>query len=285
MNKIKTLSLIAIASSALCCSLAFAQDKRTDYSFIKQVESNDQYQKVEAADSQFLQNFEKKFPKLKIKSALYLKDLDLYEVITWASPTPSYTNKDITFFILNNQIIDPVRYSVIDDQRQRKQIANMVRDMSKNTEIQAIYGNPNAADNRHILIFADPDCPYCKALDQEFVEYFNKNKNLNLTVTYYMNPLIEIRGHENAKQKAAKILCAEDKNKAWFDWMNKSKLPDNSGDCKNNLEEHIELSNLLGFDITPIILFDNGKIFKGKPSTNDITNILNMEGVRPDVIQ
>lgn len=111
---------------------------------------------------------------------------------------------------------------------------------------------------RKIAIFTDPDCPFCKRLDADIL-----TKQKNLTIYYFLFPMAM---HANAENDSKKIICAENPDLAYIDWMvNDKKLPIQN-DCKRvaNLEQMKKVgSQIVGIEATPTIILPNGQIISG----------------------
>ena len=248
------------------------------YGFIYLNKPSKDFQKA-IPSPDILAKIQKKFPAFKAIEATHLVDVDLYEVIAETSNDLVYTNKDLTYFIINGEIVDGNKLSEVNTERNKKFVANFVKKNVKPNEIQLILGDPKAAIRRNIIIFSDPDCPFCKSLDKEIHQTL---KGQNITVTYLMNPLHELPGHEQAPEKAARLWCAADKNKAWENWMLMGEMPQNDASCQNPTKEHSKFARRHKLLQTPTIFFDNGYYFKGKPTTQQIVDVLGAAGVRPD---
>lgn len=54
-------------------------------------------------------------------------------------------------------------------------------------------------------------------------------------------------------------------------------LPNNPGTCPNPVDETKSLATSLGFNSTPIILFDNGLVWQGAATAEDILRVLNQQ--------
>jgi hypothetical protein len=61
--------------------------------------------------------------------------------------------------------------------------------------------------SRVLAVFSDPDCPYCRKLEQELA------KLDNVTVHTFLYPLGEL--HPEARQRAIAVWCAPDRAAAW----------------------------------------------------------------------
>lgn len=107
---------------------------------------------------------------------------------------------------------------------------------------------------RKIFVFSDPDCPYCKRLENELA------KVDNVTIYTMLYPLDGL--HPDARKKAEAIWCAKDRVKAWDEFMQKGTLPE-SRSCDNPIERNIRLGNAMGINGTPTIIFEDGAIAPG----------------------
>lgn len=236
--------------------------------FQKAIKSPDMLKKINA-----------KIPTFKALEVFYLPDVQLYEISSEASNDLVYTNESISYFIINGQVVDSNKMTDITTERNKKFVANFVKENQDPNNIQLILGDPNAKNRRSIIIFSDPDCPFCKALDKSIHQDL---KNQNITITYLMNPLHELPGHEKAPEKAAALWCAKDKNKAWENWMLTGEMPPNDGSCKNPTKEQAKFARRHMLLQTPTVFFDNGYFIKGQPETKEILQVLGTPGVRPD---
>ena len=70
---------------------------------------------------------------------------------------------------------------------------------------------------RKMAIFEDPDCPYCKTLEQALTGIDN------VTVYVFLCPIDQI--HPDAAQKSKADWCAKDPAQAWNDIMRTSAVP------------------------------------------------------------
>lgn len=210
---------------------------------------------------------QREYPNLNVQEVNMLPNVGLYEIRLKNSPRIVYTNKDVTFFLVQGEVIDPRNMRNLTKEREVANIKKFYNDLPFEKAIPVRFGK----GTRSIAIFTDPDCPFCKSTDREIHQ---KLKNQDLTVYYFMNPL-RIPGHEQAPLKAAKIWCSADRSKAWVDWMLNGVLPNNPGTCPNPVAETKALSTALGFNSTPMILFDNGLVWQGAAKGEDILEVLN----------
>ncbi|MES2366306.1 MAG: DsbC family protein [Pseudomonadota bacterium] len=123
---------------------------------------------------------------------------------------------------------------------------------------------------RKLAIFSDPDCPYCRKLEQELT------KVNNVTIYTFLYPIVSLHPEANANAKA--IWCAPDRNKAWDDAMLRGVMPKNNGSCKNPVESNIALGNKYRVTGTPTIIFENGQRVPGMVPADKLNELLNTVG-------
>ena len=118
-----------------------------------------------------------------------------------------------------------------------------------------------------LALFADPECPYCKALETE-LEHVN-----NVTIYTFLLPLTDI--HPGALRKSQLIWCAKDRAKAWNDMLLHEKEPEDSNTkCDTPIKEIAEFAAKHSITGTPGILFTNGKMLFGNQPYEVIANSL-----------
>ncbi len=112
--------------------------------------------------------------------------------------------------------------------------------------------------SRKLVVFTDPDCPFCKRLEIETV-----SKLKDVTIYYFLFPLPM---HSDAANKSKKILCSQNPEKALFSWLKDEKALPNNMSCKNaaKLEQMINTGkNVVQVDATPMIVLENGNVLSG----------------------
>ncbi|MEW5788197.1 MAG: DsbC family protein [Pseudomonadota bacterium] len=107
---------------------------------------------------------------------------------------------------------------------------------------------------RKIAVFSDPDCPYCKKVEQELF------KLSDITVYVFAYPLPM---HADATRKSKLVWCSKDRAKAWLDLMLKNKVPEGKATCDTPIEKNLELGRKLRVEGTPALIFPNGKRVPG----------------------
>ncbi len=120
--------------------------------------------------------------------------------------------------------------------------------------------------SRKLVVFSDPDCPYCKQLEKElaFLD--------NVTIYTMLYPLEEL--HPDARKKSEAVWCASDRAKAWDDLMLYGKQPVAVAECKTPLDDIQKLAQRLSITGTPGLVFANGKLVPGTLKTEQIEELL-----------
>jgi len=109
--------------------------------------------------------------------------------------------------------------------------------------------------SRKLAVFADADCPFCKRLETEM-------KGLdNVTIYTFLFPIDAL--HPEAAKKSARIWCSPDRVKAWDEWFESGKLPDNKGDCPTPIAQTAKLGENYHVNATPTLIFADGSVTPG----------------------
>lgn len=111
------------------------------------------------------------------------------------------------------------------------------------------------AGQRSIAVFSDPDCPFCRRLENEFA------KMDNITIYTFLMPIPQL--HPRAQKRAENIWCSSDRLQAWTTWMREGVEPKSSASCANPVAEIMQLGNRHGFNGTPTLVFPNGQVTAG----------------------
>jgi len=114
-----------------------------------------------------------------------------------------------------------------------------------------VSGKPNGTP---IAIFTDPDCPYCRRLEQEL------QKADTLKVYTFLFPLEQL--HPKARAKADAIWCSKNRHKALQAVMLKNRNL-KKADCKTPVAEIIALGNRLNIHSTPSVIARDGRRISG----------------------
>ncbi len=108
---------------------------------------------------------------------------------------------------------------------------------------------------RKLVVFADPNCSYCKHFEQEL------SSVKDITVYTFLIPILG--GDSPEKSKA--IWCAKDRSKVWRSWMLDGTAPPVvAGACDASaLDRNIALGTKHGVNGTPMLVFADSKRMPG----------------------
>jgi thiol:disulfide interchange protein DsbC len=128
-------------------------------------------------------------------------------------------------------------------------------DASKIPLKDAILLGSKTAKNK-IIVFTDPDCPFCAKLHAEMKKVVEERKDIAFQIKMYPLPM-----HKEAFDKAKAIAC--EKSLAMLeDAFEKKAVP--KPKCKTTvIDENVELAKKLGFNGTPVMVPPSGKVVSG----------------------
>ena len=115
--------------------------------------------------------------------------------------------------------------------------------------------------SRVLVTFEDPNCPYCRKL-------WTNLKGMNdVTIYTFLYPILS----PDSQEKSKAIWCAKNRAQAWDDFMLQGKAPaPAAADCKNPIEQNVELGRNFGINGTPTIIFADGTRGAGAMSVEAI---------------
>ena len=109
--------------------------------------------------------------------------------------------------------------------------------------------------SRKLVVFADPNCGYCKRFERDLVNV------KDVTVYTFLYPIL---GNDST-DKSRNIWCAKDNGKAWRDWMVEGVAPPKgAADCDAAvLQRNVALGRKHRVSGTPALVFEDGKRVPG----------------------
>ncbi len=128
-----------------------------------------------------------------------------------------------------------------------------------------VSGDPNG---KALAIFTDPDCPYCRRLENEL-------KGMKGVKIYtFLYPLTSL--HPDSRRKAEAIWCAKDRHAALTQVMIENK-PIAGGGCTTPIDEIHAIAKHMGIHGTPTMIAGDGRKFSGLKSAAELKKWLNAE--------
>lgn len=200
---------------------------------------------------------QKNYPQLgKIEKANKANILGLYEVV--AQGQLFYTDEKAQYLISGN-IIDLKTMRNLTEERSHKLFAIDFNSLPFDLAIKKVKGN----GQRKMAYFSDPNCGFCKKLENEL-------KNVD-NVTLYLFMLSIFQGSD---KKVQGVWCSKDQVKAWDNLMLNNVQPP-AGTCDAPTAKLMELSQKLNINGTPALIFADGVLVPGFRPAAELEKSLN----------
>ncbi len=197
------------------------------------------------------------YPKFKVESVSKTPYAGLYEVFMGGQII--YTDEKMTFLIAEGRLVDPKTKKDITGERMEELTKIDFNSLPLEQAIKVVKGN----GSRKLVVFSDVDCPYCKRLEQ------NELTNISdVTIYTFLYPIEQL--HPDAASKSKLIWCANNRVKAWEDWIFNNQLPKSAGTCEVPLEKIGQLAKKIGVTSTPTLIFSDGKRMLGAQPYKEI---------------
>jgi thiol:disulfide interchange protein DsbC len=107
---------------------------------------------------------------------------------------------------------------------------------------------------RHLYVFSDPDCPFCRRLESELAKLHD------VQVFVFPFPLTSL--HPNAATVAETLWCQQDRASAWRQYLSTGVAPA-AAHCDNPIARNVALGQRLQVRGTPALIFDDGTVIPG----------------------
>ncbi len=138
-----------------------------------------------------------------------------------------------------------------------------------------VFGDPGA--EKRIIVFDDPDCPYCKRLHGELKKILKERKD----IVFYIK-LYPLAIHPKAYDRARTIVCKRSVE-LLEDAFKGKKLPEPEGDCgKEEVDANIKLAKELGIGGTPAIILPDGRMVPGYVTSEVLLRLLDSKEHGPE---
>lgn len=243
------LALITSAVAVFCLALASplpAQDAA------KSSPARDATAKEAAAVKSQL---EQKFPGAQVSNVAKSPYFGLYEA--QFDDRLIYTDAKVTFVVVGS-IYDTNTKKNLTDARLRE----LTRVSWDSLPLELAFKRVKGNGTRKFAMFSDADCPYCKRIEGEIKQLDD------VTIYTFLFPIDQL--HPDAGRKSKLIWCAPDRAKAWDEYFDSGKLPDNDGQCATPIQETARLGERLRVSATPTLMFADGSVVPGAISLTQL---------------
>jgi thiol:disulfide interchange protein DsbC len=132
-----------------------------------------------------------------------------------------------------------------------------------------VMGNP--AGKKRLIVFTDPECPYCAKLHGELTTLVGMDKEVAVFIK-----LFPLKIHPNARAKADAIMQGKSLQLLADAYAGKPLPPPGSGPQAGAavVEETIAMASRLGINSTPTLIFPDGSVTTGSMAAADIQKML-----------
>lgn len=214
-------------------------------------------------DVEMLASLKQLYPKTQFKSVVATDVPGLYEVTM--GKNVAYVDKTGRYFMFG-RMFDMQTQTDLTEATLREVTKVDFKNLPTQDAIKFVKGN----GKRTLIVFSDPDCPYCRNLEKTL-------KDLNdVTIYLFMFPL---DGHPQARPTSIAIWCSADRAKAWQDYMSGTKVPEPKV-CDNPIDRNIALGNDIKIGGTPTLFSGDGRMLAGAPDVKVISAFLDTPTAR-----
>lgn len=202
---------------------------------------------ADANEAKVRQILQGKFPTMKVESVTRAPFAGLYEVVLDGEIV--YTDEKGEYFFSGNvydiRTLPPRNLTEDANNRLVVRVLAGAQDMA----IKRVKGN----GSRTLYTFEDPNCAYCRQLNQELT------KVDDITIYTFLTPILS----QDSIDKSRAVWCSGDRAKAWDDLMLRAAVPEGGGTCAAPIERSIQLMKRFGVRGTPAIFLANGQHIGG----------------------
>ena len=186
---------------------------------------------------------------------------DLYEVVLRAPDGPRifYVDGRATV-IITGSVIDAKSGRNLTEERQRKLDAIKWESLPLQWAITTVRGT----GRRKIAILSDPNCPYCKRLEEDLAKLDD--------VTVHILPYAILSPVSVRQAKA--VWCSKNRAKVWNDLMFRRIEPRPDRDCDTPIERLVDFGRRIGARATPTWFLESGDRYSGALPLDEVRRLL-----------
>lgn len=207
-----------------------------------------------------LENIKKRFPSTKIDAVSPTPVQGIYEVVMGRNI--AFSDADGRFFIFGH---------MFDMEKQRDLTAERKQSLRKVDWSALPLENSimfrQGKGERKLAVFSDPDCPFCKRLEEQLALLDN------VTIHLFPFPLDSL--HPRARSKSISIWCSENRQQAWREAVSTGR-DFVEANCENPISSNIALAGKLGISGTPTLISMDGRVASGAMRAERISEWLNI---------
>lgn len=202
---------------------------------------------VSANKASLRKALEASFPDEKIESVQKTPYLGLFEVVIGGELF--YTDEKASYLFFGH-VVDPKTKQSLTSER-LQQIKDAKRISQDSLPLEHAIKSVKGSGKRKLVVFSDPNCPFCKRLEKELAGV------TDVTIYTLLYPVLK-----GSLPTATAIWCAPDRLKAWEGFMLNGITPSGK-DCETPIETLVEVGQKNGISGTPTLIFADGSVAPG----------------------
>ncbi|KZE33884.1 thiol:disulfide interchange protein DsbC [Crenobacter luteus] len=195
--------------------------------------------------------FAARFPNRPVQSVSATPLPGIYEVVLPGRQI-MYTDAKVNYLFLDANLIDVQKRESLTEARMEALSRVDWKSLPLADAVKEVRGN----GARKLVVFSDPDCPFCKKLERETIARLD-----NVTVYTFLYPIAQL--HPDAERKSRQIWCSADRAAAWTGLMRDGRPLSGRDDCATPLARLQKLGDSLGVNGTPALVFASGRLVAG----------------------
>ena len=164
-------------------------------------------------------------------------------------------------FLIQGTLIDTRQKRNLTEERVEKLLAVPFDQLPLKTAFTQVRGN----GKRKLVVFADPNCGYCKRFEKDL------QKLDNVTIHHILYPILG----EDSLNKSRNVWCAKDKAKVWNDWMVGGTVPPAAKCDTAAIDANVEFGRKHRITGTPTLFFADGSRVPGAVPMAQVEKLLN----------
>ncbi len=129
----------------------------------------------------------------------------------------------------------------------------------------------NQAASKRLIIFTDPDCPYCRNLHSELIKLEKEVSDIAIYIMLY--PSIS---HSQAYNKCRFLVASKNKDLLNNAFEGKKTAEPKNNEGKLEIDKIIEFAHKNGIHATPTIVLPSGKIITGTRDINSLKKLISV---------
>jgi len=211
-----------------------------------------------ASEATVKQTMQKKYPDVQVENVAKTPIAGIYEVFVGGGV--HYVDENVNYIIMNGRLIDVERKTDLTEARLRALTAIKFDQLPLDLAFRMVKGN----GKRKLAYFTDPNCPYCKRLDQELARV------TDVTVHVFLYPILS----QDSYEKATAVWCSKDRVKVYDEMMLNGNPPKTAGACDTPINKILAYGRQKGISGTPTLFFADGQRVIGVISLNQLEKLL-----------